>query len=84
MKRPRKNRWPTGEMQMARLRNALMTAAMVPLLAGTAQAATTSKSIGGGPTGDLQLERMVMVMRHSVRPPTKMPATPAGTTAQPW
>ena len=70
---------------MARLRNALMTAAMVPLLAGTAQAAT-SKPIGsnGGPTGDLKLERMVMVMRHSVRPPTKMPATPAGTTAQPW
>jgi 4-phytase/acid phosphatase len=25
-----------------------------------------------------------MVMRHSVRPPTKSPATPEGTTAQPW
>ncbi len=25
-----------------------------------------------------------MVMRHSVRPPTKSPATPVGTTVQPW
>lgn len=64
---------------MKRLRNALMTAAMVPLLAGTAQAARP-----GGPTEGLKLERMVMVMRHSVRPPTKSPATPPGTTVQPW
>ncbi|MBO9710325.1 MAG: histidine-type phosphatase [Caulobacter sp.] len=65
---------------MARLRKTLMAAAMamVPLLAaGAAQAAA-------GPTGDLKLERVVMVMRHSVRPPTKSPATPVGTTAQPW
>jgi 4-phytase/acid phosphatase len=66
---------------MARLRNALMTAAMavVPLLAGTANAAST-----GGPTEGLKLERVVMMMRHSVRPPTKAPATPEGTTAQAW
>jgi len=64
---------------MKRLRNALMTAAMVPLLTGTAQAASP-----GGPTEGLKLDRMVMVMRHSVRPPTKSPATPPGTTAQPW
>lgn len=67
---------------MARLRNALMTAAMavVPLLAaGAAQAAST-----GGPTEGLKLERVVMMMRHSVRPPTKAPATPEGTTAQAW
>jgi 4-phytase/acid phosphatase len=67
---------------MTKLRNALMTAVMAagPLLAaGAAQAAP-----GGGPTGDLKLERVVMVMRHSVRPPTKAMATPEGTTAQPW
>lgn len=30
------------------------------------------------------VERVVMLMRHGVRPPTKFPATPAGTTKQPW
>jgi 4-phytase/acid phosphatase len=66
---------------MARLRHALMTAAMIaaPLIASPASAASN-----GGPTGDLKLDRMVMVMRHSVRPPTKSPSTPEGTTAQPW
>ena len=66
---------------MARLRYALMTAAMIaaPMIAALATAAPT-----GGLTGDLKLERMVMLMRHSVRPPTKSPATPEGTTAQPW
>lgn len=60
---------------MVGLRGALMAAAVVVGLAGSAAAA---------PSGDLKLERMVMVMRHSVRPPTKAQATPAGTTAQPW
>ncbi len=67
---------------MARLRNALMAAAIVvaPLSwGGAAQAASA-----GGPTEDLKLERVVMMMRHSVRPPTKKPPTPVGTTAQPW
>lgn len=63
---------------MVRLRNALMTAAGLALLASAAQAET------GGPTEGLKLERVVMMMRHSVRPPTKAPATPAGTTAQAW
>ena len=47
--------------------------------AGVAQAAAA-----GGPTEGLKLERVVMMMRHSIRPPTKRVATPAGTTAQPW
>jgi len=68
---------------MARLRNALMTAAVAALAAGTAQAGPMAGT-AGGPTEGLKLERMVMVMRHSVRPPTKSPATPEGTTAQPW
>lgn len=32
----------------------------------------------------LQLERVVLVMRHGVRPPTKDPAMPAGIAADPW
>jgi 4-phytase/acid phosphatase len=30
------------------------------------------------------VERVVMLMRHGVRPSTKFPATPAGTTREPW
>jgi len=66
---------------MATLRYALMAAAMIAAPVFTSPAAAAPN---GGPTGDLKLERMVMLMRHSVRPPTKSPATPAGTTAQPW
>lgn len=67
---------------MAKLRDALIMAAMcaAPLVIPSATLAATR----GGPTGDLKLERVVMLMRHSVRPPTKSPATPVGTTAQPW
>jgi 4-phytase/acid phosphatase len=66
---------------MAKLRYLLTAAAMIaaPLIAAPANAASS-----GGPTGDLKLDRVVMVMRHSVRPPTKSPSTPEGTTAQPW
>lgn len=60
---------------MVGLRRALMAAAMIAGLSASATAASA---------GDLKLERMVMVMRHSVRPPTKAQATPPGTTAQPW
>lgn len=53
--------------------------ALVALLgSGTAHASA------GGATEGLKLERVVMMMRHSVRPPTKPVATPKGTTAQPW
>jgi 4-phytase/acid phosphatase len=60
---------------MAGLRNMLMAAAVLaaPAAAHAADA-----------TDGLKLERVVMVMRHSVRPPTKAQATPAGTAAQPW
>ena len=59
---------------MTMLRNMLMAAVIAaPAMAHAADA-----------TDGLKLERMVMVMRHSVRPPTKAQATPAGTTAQPW
>ena len=32
----------------------------------------------------LRLERVVLLMRHGVRPPTKDPAMPAGTARDPW
>jgi len=66
---------------MAKIRNALMTAAAMLVAPG---AALAGPAASGGPTSDLKLERVVMLMRHSVRPPTKSPATPQGTTAQPW
>lgn len=44
---------------------------------GTAQAAPAAKPA-------LKLERVVMLMRHSVRPPTKAAVTPPGYAAQPW
>ncbi len=66
---------------MAKIRNMLMTAAAMLIAPGMALAAPAAS---GGPTSDLKLERVVMLMRHSVRPPTKAPATPEGTTAQPW
>jgi len=59
---------------MAMLRNMLMAAVI----------AAPASVHAADATDGLKLERMVMVMRHSVRPPTKAQATPAGTTAQPW
>jgi 4-phytase/acid phosphatase len=50
-------------------------AAAAMTMAGSAQAA---------PAAGLKLERVVMLMRHGVRPPTKDPASPEGTFAQPW
>ncbi|WP_380787706.1 histidine-type phosphatase [Sphingomonas sp. R86521] len=32
----------------------------------------------------LRVDRVVMLMRHGVRPPTKAPPMPAGTAADPW
>lgn len=64
---------------MSGIRNGLAALALVAVLPGAAHAAST-----GGPTEGLKLDRVVMVMRHSVRPPTKAQATPEGTTAQPW
>ncbi len=33
---------------------------------------------------DLRVDRVVMLMRHGVRPPTKAPPMPAGTAAETW
>lgn len=49
---------------------------LVPLAAGVAHAAPADAG--------LVVERVVLVMRHGVRPPTKAPAMPAGIAAQAW
>ncbi|WP_297510810.1 histidine-type phosphatase [uncultured Caulobacter sp.] len=61
---------------MTGIRNALLAAVMMAAPLSTAKAADAADG--------LTLQRVVMVMRHSVRPPTKAQATPPGTTAQPW
>lgn len=33
---------------------------------------------------DLTVDRVVLIMRHGVRPPTKVPAMPAGTATEEW
>jgi 4-phytase/acid phosphatase len=51
------------------------------LVAGTAApAAAREPAIPAG----LTLDRIVLLMRHGVRPPTKSPPMPAGTATQPW
>ena len=47
-----------------------------PAIAASAAPAAASST--------LKLERVVMLMRHGVRPPTKPQVTPAGTHPQPW
>jgi 4-phytase/acid phosphatase len=48
-----------------------------------AAAACAQPAREAAPAG-YELERVVMTMRHGVRPPTKSDVTPKGTTAQPW
>ena len=64
---------------MVKIQHALMTAVAMLLAPSAAGAAPDDGSVA-----DLKLERVVMLMRHGVRPPTKAPATPEGTAAQPW
>jgi 4-phytase/acid phosphatase len=57
---------------------------MIMAAALLAPVTALAASLPAAPTSDLKLERVVMLMRHSVRPPTKAQATPVGTTVQPW
>lgn len=54
------------------------------LLAGGSAAPGIPAFARTGPVDGLVVERTVMLMRHGVRPSTKFPATPAGTTKEPW
>jgi 4-phytase/acid phosphatase len=49
-----------------------------------AQSAAAQPVQGAAPASTLKLDRVVLLMRHGVRPSTKFPATPAGTTRDPW
>ncbi|KQS05025.1 phosphoanhydride phosphohydrolase [Sphingomonas sp. Leaf357] len=55
------------------------TAAMLVLGAGGAADARTPARANG-----LRVDRVVILMRHGVRPPTKAPPMPAGVAAEPW
>lgn len=56
--------------------------ALLPLGLGPAHAAPPRSS--SAQDRDYRVERVVLVMRHGVRPSTKFPATKPGTTSQPW
>lgn len=74
---------------MARAFRRATLAAALTLPGVTAAGATTARStLPTSPSlptpPSLIVERVVVVMRHGVRPPTKDPAMPAGTAVQPW
>src|SRR5262249_56392155 len=50
---------------------------------GLAFAPSTSRAADAAAEG-LKLERVVMLMRHGIRPPTKATVTPPGIAAEPW
>lgn len=58
------------------------------MIAGIALAASAvslgAASAAPRDTSDLTVDRVVLVMRHGVRPPTKDPAMPAGTAIEEW
>lgn len=67
--------------RFSRLRHLAFTAASVAPLAAVAFS-TAAPAASRQP--ELTVERVVVLMRHGVRPSTKFPATPVGTTKQPW
>ena len=50
----------------------------------TAVAPATTAAAAPASTAGLKLERVVMLMRHGVRSPTKQQASPPGTNDKPW
>lgn len=50
----------------------------------TAAASATAVTPSPSSTAGLKLERVVMLMRHGVRSPTKQQASPPGTNDKPW
>ncbi len=59
--------------------------ALVFLLALAACASKPqAAAVAAAPASELRTERVVMLMRHGVRPPTKAKVTPAGMNDRPW
>ncbi len=56
----------------------LATAALAALALSSPAPTAPARDTG------LKVERVVLLMRHGVRPPTKEPAMPVGVAAQPW
>jgi 4-phytase/acid phosphatase len=52
--------------------------------AADAPAAASSSAAASPDVSNLRLQRVVMLMRHGVRPPTKPQVSPPGTNDQPW
>lgn len=77
-------------MSFVVLRRALAAASLTLLVACTqdqpAAAPASAPTASVTATGDapLKLERVVMLMRHGVRPPTKAKVTPDGMADKPW
>ncbi|TCM19386.1 4-phytase/acid phosphatase [Novosphingobium sp. PhB165] len=67
-------------MKRMKLAGIGLAALAAPLAAVSAQAPQASARDGS----DLTVDRVVLVMRHGVRPPTKDPAMPAGTAVGDW
>ena len=57
---------------------------MRALLKATCAALLLSAGTAAAAQADLRVDRVVMLMRHGVRPPTKAPPMPEGTAAQAW
>lgn len=53
-------------------------------IAALACAATALVGTAPPPADNLKLDRVILVMRHGVRPPTKAPAMPANVTPERW
>jgi len=62
------------------LRRALAAAVVLALGLGPA----FTRAAEPDASADLKLERVVLLMRHGIRPPTKATVTPPGITATPW
>lgn len=68
--------------------SAAVLAAALPLAACRQGSGDAAPGAGAGEgttaAGELRLERVVMLMRHGVRPPTKAPVAPPGIADKPW
>lgn len=64
---------------------AMLVAWMLPGCASLPAESTSTSAVQPVVSADaLKLERVVMLMRHGVRPPTKAQVVPAGMNDQPW
>lgn len=60
------------------------SAEVAPAAEAASNAAGKSDAAGTDANAPLKLQRVVMLMRHGVRPPTKAKVTPEGMADQPW